>query len=95
MHQGRGTMKMSKRAVRMDYELLREFIVEGAVFGSTECIEGIPEDATFVGIFLSLLPILILVVDSDSWDNEPSEHTVECLGHGSVPIQEVLFKRAC
>lgn len=85
---------MSKRAVTISYEMLKEFLVKGNMFELVECIEGIPEDAICIELFPDpIKPWIIMVLDSVNWEGEPNSWTSNCPISGTVPCQDVKYKR--
>ena len=85
---------MSKRAVEISYELLKEFITQGYKLEVVECLQGIPEDAVLVEMFpkATLNPIIVMVFDSPLWDSEPSKYTASCPISGKVPLHNIQFR---
>lgn len=84
---------MSKRAVEISYELLKDFITQGYKIESAECLQGVPEDAICVEMFQNeLYPSIVMVFDSVNWETKPLKSFVSCPISGQVPRFDVQFK---
>lgn len=85
---------MSKRAVTISYEMLKEFLVKDYMIELIECLEGIPEDSVCIAMFPGSIDATVtMVFESDNWDNEPSEHTVYHHSVGTVHCHNVEYKK--
>jgi hypothetical protein len=85
---------MSKRAVTISYEMLKEIITKGYMIELVECLEGVPEDAVLVDMFPDTLRMwVVMVFDSENWEGEPDSDTRDSPVHGIVPCHWIKHRK--